>query len=143
VQLSILGEGKERKEIENYVLEHKLNEFIFLEGNQNHQEVKKAYQENHFVVLPSKSEGWPKVIAEGMFWGCLPIATQVSCIGNMLDHGKRGLLLKMDLDEDVEKISAIVKSQSEYNSKVEESICWSRKYTIDLFENEIRALLHS
>jgi glycosyltransferase involved in cell wall biosynthesis len=143
VQLSILGEGKERKEIENYVLEHKLNEFIFLEGNQNHEEVKKAYQENHFVVLPSKSEGWPKVIAEGMFWGCLPIATQVSCVGNILDNGKRGLILKMDLDEDVEMISAIVKSQSEYNSKVEESISWSRKYTIDLFENEIRALLHS
>jgi hypothetical protein len=39
-------------------------------------------------------------------------------------------------------ISAIVKSQSEYNSKVEESISWSRKYTIDLFENEIKALLN-
>ena len=78
-----------------------------------------------------------------MFWGCLPIATQVSCVGNMLDYGKRGLLLKIDLDVDVKMISAIVKSQSEYKSKVQESIRWSRKYTLDLFEIEIKALLNS
>jgi DNA topoisomerase-1 len=33
------------EDVKTKVLEHKLNEFIFLEGNQNHEEVKKAYQE--------------------------------------------------------------------------------------------------
>jgi hypothetical protein len=78
-----------------------------------------------------------------MFWGCLPIATKVSCVGEMLDYGKRGLLLKMDLDYDIEQIRAILKNLTEYNSKVQESILWSRKYTLDLFENEIKELLYT
>ena len=49
------------------------------------------------------SEGWPKVIAEGMFWGCLPIATRVSCVPNMLNNGKRGIILELTLQEDVKK----------------------------------------
>jgi hypothetical protein len=47
-----------------------------------------------------------------MFWGCLPIATKVSCVGEMLDYGKRGLLLKMDLDYDIEQIRAILKNSN-------------------------------
>lgn len=143
VSLQFFGEGIERKSLQEYCDLNQLNAIVEFKGNQTERVVREAYKRSHFLLLPSQSEGWPKVVAESMFWGCLPIATQVSCVGNMLDYGKRGLLLKMDLDVDVKMISAIVNSQSEYNSKVEESICWSRKYTIDLFENEIRALLHS
>jgi hypothetical protein len=50
------------------------------------------------VLLPSDSEGWPK-IAEGMFWGCVPIATAVSCVPYMLDYGKEDLL-DLDLEKD-------------------------------------------
>ena len=141
VQLSILGEGKERKNLENYILEHKLNEFIFLKGNQNQEEIKKAYQENHFVVLPSKSEGWPKVIAEGMFWGCLPIATKVSCVPSMLDKGNRGLLLEMDLEKDCQLIQQQLIDTISYQNKVEKAMSWSRNYTLDVFENEIKMVL--
>jgi hypothetical protein len=31
-----------------------------------------------------------KAIAEGMFWGCIPVGTAVSCVPFMLDEGKRG-----------------------------------------------------
>jgi glycosyltransferase involved in cell wall biosynthesis len=95
------------------------------------------------VVLPSESEGWPKVIAEGMFWGCLPIATRVSCLPNMLDNGNRGLLLDMNFDKDVHQILTLLENLEAYADKVQKSILWSRKYTLDLFENEIKALIHS
>jgi hypothetical protein len=49
------------------------------------------------VLLPSNSEGWPKAIAEGMFWGCVQLQTAVSCVPYMLDYGKEGLL-EMDLE---------------------------------------------
>ena len=45
------------------------------------------------MILPSKSEGWPKAIAEGMFFGCIPIATPVSCVPWMLADGSRGILV--------------------------------------------------
>jgi len=143
VQLTLFGEGNERKMLEKYITENKLESLVFLKGNQNQEVIKKAYIENHFVVLPSESEGWPKVVAEGMFWGCLPIATAVSCVPNMLDHGKRGLLLDMNLSNDVVQITLLLNDNEAYQTKVDEAITWSRKYTLDVFENEIKKLLQS
>lgn len=143
VQLKIYGEGNERAMLENYISENKLEDIVFLKGNQNQETVKKAYIENHFVVLPSLSEGWPKVVAEGMFWGCLPIASKVSCVPNMLGNGERGLLLDLKLNNDVEKIESILKDNNLYQEKANKAMQWSRQFTMDAFENEIKLLLQS
>lgn len=143
VQLMIYGEGNERAGLENYIVENKLEEIVKLMGNQNQEAIKKAYLENHFVVLPSLSEGWPKVVAEGMFWGCLPIASRVSCVPNMLGNGDRGLLIDFKLHHDVEIIESILMNNNLYQDKVNKAINWSRQYTLDAFEIEINQLLQS
>jgi glycosyltransferase involved in cell wall biosynthesis len=143
LQLTLYGEGIERGMLEKYISENKLENIIFLKGNQNQETIKKAYIENHFVVLPSLSEGWPKVLAEGMFWGCLPIATRVSCVPNMLDNGDRGILLELTLDDDVKNIQLLLNDNESYQNKVKKAINWSRKYTLDVFEDEIKLLLQS
>jgi glycosyltransferase involved in cell wall biosynthesis len=143
VQLTLYGEGIERGILEKYILENKLENIIFLKGNQNQETIKKAYIENHFVVLPSLSEGWPKAVAEGMFWGCLPIASKVSCVPNMLENGKRGLLLDLKLNQDVQNIESILKNNDLYQDKVIKAVQWSRQFTMDVFEDEIKLLLQS
>jgi glycosyltransferase involved in cell wall biosynthesis len=132
VQLSIYGDGNDKQEI---------IEYIHLKGNSSKEQIKEVYKNSHFLVLPSKSEGWPKVVAEAMFWGCLPIATSVSCISNMLDDENRGILLTMDNQLDVKKLEAVISNQETYTSKINNAINWSRMYTIDKFENEIMKLL--
>lgn len=139
--LNIYGEGSERISLENYIINNKLGENVFLHGNQNKDLVKEAYKESHFVILPSKSEGWPKTIAEGMFWGCVPIATKVSCLPYMLDFGKRGLLLSMDLKKDVSEIQKIIENDKQFLKASTESVKWSQNYTTDLFESEIKKLV--
>lgn len=141
VTLSIYGEGTERERLENYIAKNNLEKIVVLKGNQNQETIKKAYSENHFVILPSLSEGWPKVIAEGMFWGCLPVATRVSCVPNMLDNGERGILLELSLTEDVKSIQSLLNNNESYQTKVKMAIYWSRKYTLDVFEDEIKLLL--
>ena len=143
VDLTLFGEGSERTMLENYISENKLQKFIFLKGNQNQETIKKAYCKSHFVILPSLSEGWPKAIAEGMFWGCMPIASAVSCISTMLDAGKRGILLHLDFNDDLIQIENILNDDSAYKQKVENAINWSRNYTLDVFEDEIKQLLQS
>ena len=76
-----------------------------------------------------------------MFWGCLPIATRASCVPDMLDYGKRGLLLTMDFDKDANLIYDLVKDKEACVKKAKEGLAWSRKYTLDLFESEIETLL--
>jgi glycosyltransferase involved in cell wall biosynthesis len=142
VELKIYGDGKERENLLAYCETNRLNDIVFLKGNQTETIVREAYKESHFLLLPSTSEGWPKVVAEAMFWGCLPVTTPVSCLPYMLDAGNRGLFLQMNLSIDVDQIIMIIKNQELYNDKVLKSILWSRKYTLDLFENEIAVLLN-
>lgn len=139
--LNLFGEGFERCNLENYIYINNLGTLITLNGNVNKDTLKKAYQDSHFVLLPSKSEGWPKAIAEGMFWSCVPIATSVSCLPFMLDYGERGVLLKMILEQDVQQIETILESELIFENKREKALEWSQKYTIDVFESEVKKLL--
>lgn len=141
VQLTIYGNGPEKMKLEKYCISNNLERNIIFKGNQSHEIVKKAYQESHFLILPSKSEGWPKAVAEAMFWGCLPVATSVSCVPNMLENENRGLLLNLELENDTGKIIATINNQNIYDDKVNQALTWSRKYTLDYFESEIKLLL--
>lgn len=143
VNLKMYGEGKEREVLEAYIISNKLENCIELKGNQSQQIVTEAYQNSHFVVLPSNSEGWPKAIAEGMFWGCVPIATPVSCLPRMLDYGERGVLLQMNLEMDVQQLEDVLSSETVFDNKSEKALKWSQRYTLDVFEEEIKKCLNN
>lgn len=141
IELFIYGEGNQRIILEKYIINHNLSEKVILKGNQNADSIKKAYQNSHFLILPSKSEGWPKVVAEAMFWGCVPLASHVSCVSTMLDNGNRGLILNINLQTDVQNIKAIISNLDQYTVMSKKAMDWSRKYTLDYFEQEIKLLL--
>jgi glycosyltransferase involved in cell wall biosynthesis len=141
VNLTLYGDGFERDKLEQYCIANNLKSNITFKGNQTKETIQKAYRQSHFVILPSDSEGWPKVIAEGMFWGCVSIATKISCVPYMLDNGNRGVLLDMDLDSDVLQIESVLNNQRLYDEKQSSGLEWSRKYTTDIFESEIKKLL--
>jgi glycosyltransferase involved in cell wall biosynthesis len=141
VELSLFGDGVERESLQGYVNNNNLESSIKLKGNQSQEVIKRAYQESHFVTLPSESEGWPKAIAEGMFWGCVPLVTPVSCVPFMLDYGKRGILLEMNLEKDLIQIRSVLQSQSNFDIASNEASTWSRYYTVDVFEKEIKQFL--
>ncbi|MHC0447325.1 glycosyltransferase [Flavobacterium sp. 3-218] len=141
VTLHIFGEGIERGNLEVYIKNNQLESFVFLYGNQNKETVKQFYKKSHFVILPSKSEGWPKAIAEGMFWGCLPITTNISCLPFMVDYGKRGILLEMKLEKDLIKVKDILSDENLFTIKSRLAEEWSQNFTIDRFESEIEKLL--
>jgi glycosyltransferase involved in cell wall biosynthesis len=141
VALALYGEGAERNKLEQYSDQNKLQNIISFKGNQTQEVVRKGYEQSHFVILPSDSEGWPKAVAEGMFWGCVPVATQVSCVPFMLDYGNRGVLLEMNLERDINQLEVVLKNENKYQIKSQKASDWSRKYTLDVFEDEIEKLL--
>lgn len=141
VSLHLYGEGSEKLVLETYIKNNQLESYVHLKGNQPLEMIKTAYQNSHFVVLPSASEGWPKVVAEGMFWGCIPVATPVSCVPFMLDYGQRGVLLTMDLETDVAQILTVIKNDVGFKNIRTKASDWSRMYTLDVFEVAIKELL--
>ena len=97
VKLDIFGEGPLKKSMQEYIEERNLEKFISIRGGMPLPELVQEYKQAHFVILPSKSEGWPKALAEGMFYGCIPIAAPVSCVPWMLGEGSRGILISEGL----------------------------------------------
>ncbi|AMC10141.1 hypothetical protein Lupro_02255 [Lutibacter profundi] len=141
VQLEIYGDGAERNNIEAYIKENQLQKTIHLYGNTSKEIVKKAYQKAHFLLFISKSEGWPKVVAEAMFWACLPITSNVSCIPYMLGNGTRGTIVNPNINEIVSVVESYLANEEKYNVQVKKAMEWSRQYTLERFENEIGKLL--
>ncbi|TDN89170.1 glycosyltransferase involved in cell wall biosynthesis [Salegentibacter sp. 24] len=105
-ELEIYGDGILKDSIHEYIQRKNFQNVIELKGRKSLEELKEAYKKAHFVILLSKSEGWPKTIAEGMWYGCIPIASAVSCVPWMLNAppipvegpsliipAKRGILL--------------------------------------------------
>jgi glycosyltransferase involved in cell wall biosynthesis len=143
VRLNLFGEGILRDNLEQYISGNKLESIVFLKGNQSKETILKAYQNSHFLILPSKSEGWPKVVAEAMFWGCVPIVSKVSCVPYMLGYGERGIQLEEQLEKDVIQVTSLLDDELLYQKTASEGQNWSRQFTTDKFEGEIKKLLQN
>lgn len=141
VRLDVYGDGRERAKLEEFIGQNGLGEKVFLHGNVEAAIVKEAYARSHFLIFLSKSEGWPKVVAEAMFWGCLPLTSPVSCVPEMVGNGERGDLLPADSDAIAERILWYIRHPEEYILKAEKAMSWSHRYTLERFETEIQKLL--
>ncbi len=157
-ELHIYGEGPLKNDLEK---EAENKDYIHLHGNKALEVLKQAYKDAHFLILASKSEGWPKAVAEAMFFGCIPIATTVSCVPWMLGGGSRGVLIsegnvlnenrvesgkrKVDshsaVEETVERLIELIQDPEEMRKMSLEAQQWSQQYTLEKFEAEIKKLL--
>jgi glycosyltransferase involved in cell wall biosynthesis len=54
---------------------------VIYTGAISRDELNKVYGQSHIFCLPSESEGFPKVLAEAASFGCVPVVTPVSSIG--------------------------------------------------------------
>lgn len=143
VCLYFYGAGGEELALKNYVEQNNLSSYVFFHGNVDKETLKKAYLESHFLVFASQSEGWPKVVAEAMFWGCLPLTTAVSCVPQMIGNGQRGDIVSPDPADIAEKISFYIEHPEVYYQKSRAAVEWSRQFTLERFEKEIQKVLAS
>lgn len=141
IQLDFYGDGLEREKLDGYLKTNKLEDTVKLHGNQPKEVLKQAYQKADFLLLPSQSEGWPKVVAEAMFWGAIPLVSPVSCVPWMLGFGERGLFFDRDLNKTTEQFTSLVNQPQKLQKMSALAAEWSRKYTLEKFENEIIKLL--
>jgi glycosyltransferase involved in cell wall biosynthesis len=103
-RLRLLGDGPDRSRYEAWVRENRLRGVTFL-GWVPRAEVSDYYAAAHFILLPSRSEGWPKVLSEAMAFGAVPVAAAVSSIPQILSETEAGVALPPD---DVEGMAAAI-----------------------------------
>ena len=96
VHFDILGDGPERPKFEKMTDELELREKVTFSGWLPHDQMPNYLAHSHFMLLPSDTEGWPKVLSEAMSYGVVPIASNVSAIPQILDQTKAGIALPTD-----------------------------------------------
>jgi glycosyltransferase involved in cell wall biosynthesis len=141
VNLKYCGDGPEITRIQNYIEDNHLHDFVTMTGNVSREVVIKAYQKAHFLIFPSVSEGWPKVVAEAMWWGCIPITTSVSCVPQMIGNGLRGVICEPDSKVIITIILNLINHKERLVEMSNLAKEWSRNYTLERFESDIAKLL--
>lgn len=66
---------------------------LVMHGYLERDQVSKIMAKCHIQILPSESEGFPKVISEGVNYGCVPVVSDISAIGQTIINGIHGFLL--------------------------------------------------
>lgn len=89
----LVGEGSSMSYFKSIAEKSEVN-FIF-HGALSREQVFKIYVASQFFLMPTTaSEGFPKAIAEAMNFGCIPIVTNISSIGQYVKQMKTGLCVE-------------------------------------------------
>lgn len=89
--LHFIGDGIQREEYERRAIEAGLQ--VRFHGYLSKEDVNGILKECHSLLLPSDSEGFPKVVAEGMNYGCIPVVSNISCLSQYVISGTNGFLM--------------------------------------------------
>nr|WP_321223025.1 glycosyltransferase [uncultured Psychroserpens sp.] len=135
--IHIVGDGKEKNAYQELAMKSGLS-FIF-HGFLSRKEVHNIYKKSHAIVLPSASEGFPKVIAEAMNYGCLPIVSNISSIENYVKNEINGFLFyPITLANLTDKIKKMLNlSNIQYSKMIQAQNQELKKFTYTYYNKRI------
>lgn len=108
--LSLVGDGPERPSLEAMAAELGVESRVEFHGWAPRHALGEHYARAHVLLLPSVSEGWPKVLSEAMAYGTVPVASRVGSIPQFLARFRTGRALPGD------DVSAFAGALQEYAS---------------------------
>ncbi|MCA6073421.1 glycosyltransferase family 4 protein [Fulvivirga sedimenti] len=100
-RLWLVGDGKQRKAIEEHIAALSLEQYVKLWGNR--KDAISLLKASDVMIMPSLIEGLPGVILEAMSCGIPVIATDVGGIGEVVLDRKTGILIEDWKSESFEK----------------------------------------
>jgi glycosyltransferase involved in cell wall biosynthesis len=89
--IHFIGDGKKRGEYDKLVRQNNLN--CLFHGFLCKADVNTVLAKAHVLLLPSDSEGFPKVVAEGANYGCIPIVSDISCLSQYVKDNISGYVM--------------------------------------------------
>jgi glycosyltransferase involved in cell wall biosynthesis len=144
VHLAVLGDGPERSKLQAKSALLKIEPFVTFHGWVPHDEVKRHLAEAHFILLPSASEGWPKVLSEAMAYGVVPVASNVSAIPQILSETQTGFALPpSDVDQYVQAILDLVKEPFKWKAMIDSGLRAAPRFSYEQYILNLDKMFHS
>ncbi|KND47956.1 MAG: phosphatidylinositol glycan, class A [Parcubacteria bacterium C7867-006] len=118
----VIGEGEERKNLENVIQEHQLEEKVFLVGSKDAAQYLKAFD---IFTLTSLKEGLPYSILEAGLASLPVIATNTGGIPDIIDTQTGILTEKEDVEgikESIEKLMNDIETRNLYGNNLQNKV---------------------
>lgn len=141
LELAIVGDGPERPRLEGLADELGISHCVKFYGALPFDENLTWYEWAHCLVLPSvNSEGWPKVIAEGMCHGLVCVAVKHGQVPAMLTG--RGVLLETGTPQEIAAaLRKIEQHPEKFESTMRDASQWARRYSLEGLRDALSELL--
>lgn len=133
-RMIFIGDGPEKKTLELLVRDLSVSVEIcgFLDRQKVHEQLKKA----HFILLPSDSEGFPKVIAEAACYGVIPVVSGVSSIPQYI-YDQNGYVWDVISPYHLILKGALNESESSLKMKSQKVHELARLFTFEQYHNRL------
>lgn len=143
VTLDVAGDGPERAVFEAMALEMKLKDAVRFHGWVPRTMMGQLYTDAHLIILPTTaSEGWPKVLSEAMAYGVVPVASDVSSIGQYLRRFDLGCAVKpVEVQSFVEAVKTYARDPHKWKEESERSIAAAGHFTYNAYLDAVKGLL--
>jgi glycosyltransferase involved in cell wall biosynthesis len=111
-ELYIVGEGPERKKLEDLAEKLKVNHNVTFTGFVDEREKIELLKSSHVLVLPSSTEGFGIAVIEAMAARTSVLATDIPALRELVEDGENGLLFKpRDINELKTKLELLLKDK--------------------------------
>ena len=141
--LHIVGDGEERGTFETAVRDRGLSDRIHFHGWLSPHALLDFYTDAHVSLLPTTaSEGWPKVLSEGMAFGVVPVAGAVSSIPQYLTEFGLGAAIPAEqLDRYVDTLAGYIESPATWKRASERAVEAANLFTFTHYLSRVEQLL--
>lgn len=128
-QLTVVGDGPERKKLEQQVKDLGLQHVSF-EGFQSSIPY---YERASILILTSEYEGFPLVLAECMSFGVVPVVYgSYSAVYDIIKHKENGMIVqpqngKFEVNEMAKRLAFVMENESKRNEMAQNAILTSKR----------------
>ena len=137
-RIHFVGDGKDRETFESIATKNNIP--AVFHGFLSREQVFDIYGQCHFFLLPSSaSEGFPKVIAEAMNFGCIPLVSNVSSIGQYIHHEENGFIINDLNNSDLKELlnDLLTRSSHSLRSLIKGNSELLNKFTYSYYNRRI------
>lgn len=130
------GDGEKKQQYVDFAKNLNLN--IKFHGAIDRESLFNIFKSSHFLLLPSKSEGFPKVVAEAANFGCIPIVSSTSSIPHYIQNEKNGFLWRKNKTTFEELLKLILeKNNFNFESIKNEAYQLAENFNYSRYTNRI------
>ncbi len=139
----MIGDGPARSGFESQAAAAGLAAAVHFRGWLPRQDLAGFYARAHVLLLPSSSsEGWPKVLSEGMAYGVVPVTSDVSSIPQLVAAFGAGKALdSKDVEGFAAALAGYVEDPERWKAESRNAAAAAQAFTYESYLVAVRRLL--